>query len=130
MARNKSTGVEIILVLIALILFIVALSGNASGFLSSILKWLTGGKVGPMIVDKLKSVKADPNGGTGAGGTPAPAPAPAPVPAPAPAPVSSLKPIPKGLQDLLNKQGSKGGFFGGGWSFGIPGLKIPVAVPI
>jgi len=75
--RQRNPGVTVIMVLLALALFIVALSGNASKVLSSLLKWLSGGKLIPFVTTTKKKTKKNDTGGTG--GTTAPAPAPAPT---------------------------------------------------
>lgn len=90
MARQKGTAATVLLVLLALVLLVLALSGNASVFFRKLMEWLTGGKWSP----PERKGKGEQAGG--GGGSPAKEQAPSPNTTPgyewSPAPSSSTVP--------------------------------------
>lgn len=80
MAKQRGLGADILVILVALILLTLALSGDAAGILSKLLKWLLGGK-GILPVPSGGGKKKNKNDKTNGGGGGSTATAPAPKPA-------------------------------------------------
>lgn len=97
MASQKSTGTTIILVILALLILVVALSGNASTFLKNLLAWLMQNPV-------AKTTKTTGTGTGTTGGTTVPATST--VPATATNPLLNLWPF-GGLPGKTTKQPTK-----------------------
>lgn len=66
MAKQRGAAADILLIGLALVLLVLAMTGNASGLLGKLLSWLLGHPVLPIVTSKNK--KKPPNA-TGGGGT-------------------------------------------------------------
>lgn len=120
---KKSTGLTVILVIMALLLFLVGLSGNSMKWLSSLLKWLTGGQI---TLAALASKKKKNKGNGGTGGTPAPATKTAPAPAPSPVHVTAPTPAPNKINPA--KQWAKNHPNAVLWGAGVTGAGATAGI--